>query len=440
MKKDEINSKLRQLVRDVISLTEADRAFVKAVYEAFTSLVAGKCLQIGSYPRFTAIRPLHDLDILYLLGPWVESRHDPYHMLQALQRKIRDDFQNPTEYNLQVALQTHSVTVSFRQDGSEVFSVDIVPAYSHGKNEFEQDMYRVPELLRMSRGESRTALYDQLASENKAMQWITSDPRGYIEKAKQVNQSNPDFRRTVKFLKAWKNACNSLADDFPLKSFHIEQLITRFFIENPTESVFDSVFDFCVSLPETILEPQIADRADASRYIDAYLADLSAEQRDMVGQARDHLLKSFEELSEDDPIGELLDVRFYQRASASEQFLFDKRIPMLTDPQYGFRISGHVLERAGGFRRFVLDEDGLIPIDRKIRFRIKGTPPAVEMFKWKVRNDDRSPNPRGDITDHQTRNDPEYSKYEGDHYVECYAILENTCVAKARQRVKLEKH
>jgi len=96
-----------------------------------------------------------------------------------------------------------------------------------------------------------------------------------------------------------------------------------------------------------------------------------------------------------------------------------------------------VQERKGSFRRFVLDFIGRITIDRKINFRIEGTPPSVDLFKWKVKNADSSPHPRGEITDHQTRNDPEHSKYIGEHYVECYAILDNVCVAKARQNVKL---
>jgi hypothetical protein len=358
-------------------------------------------------------------------------------MLRALYRRIKDEYENPTKYELQVFLQTHSVSVSFKQSGEEVFAVDIVPAYSHRTNEFGQDMYQVPEIVRRRHGDSRKALYETLAKEQRSMQWIASDPRGYIEVAKRVNEANSDFRRTVKFAKAWKNACKKLSDDFPLKSFHIEQLITIFFQGHPDAEIFDGIFDFFATLPDKILAPQIRDRADDSKFIDSYLTDLTKKQRDMVRQARDHLLKGLEELSDTDPIDILLDVHFYRRACASEQYLFDQGIPILTNSDISFRIRGHVQERQGGFRRFILDAIGLIPIGRKINFKIEGTPPPVDMFKWKVKNDDRSPEPRGEITDHRTRNDPEHTKYIGDHYVECYAILDNVCVAKARQNVKL---
>ncbi|MFH2057937.1 MAG: hypothetical protein ABIJ59_03455 [Pseudomonadota bacterium] len=437
MKKADLNNKLREYVRAHASPKEGDRRFVTAVYEAFKRVLNNECIQIGSYPRFTAIRPLHDLDILFFLGPWDEDSHDPSIMLRTLLRRIKDEFENPTTYELQVSLQTHSVSVSFIQSDEEVFAVDVVPAYAHGTNEFRLDMYMVPELVRRRHGESRRALYETLTKGQRPMQWIASDPRGYIEVAKQVNEVNSDFRRTVKFLKAWKNACKELSDEFPLKSFHIEQLITIFFQEHHSTEIFDGVFNFFFTLPNKILYPQIRDRADSNKYIDSYVADLTKKQRELIQQTRDHILKRLEEMSDTDPIDVLLEVQFYRRACASEEYLFDQDIPVLTEKDFSFRIQGHVQERQGGFRRFILDAIGYIPTERKINFRIEGTPPPVDMFKWKVKNDDCSSQPRGEITDHQTKNDPEHSKYNGNHYVECYAIHDNVCVAKARQNVKL---
>ena len=292
----------------------------------------------------------------------------------------------------------------------------------------------VPELIRNKRGENRKKYYESLKG---SMKWITSDPRGYIEVAKRVNEANSDYRRTVKLVKAWKNGCKKLNDEFPLKSFYLEQLITIFFRKRMGADIFDSVFEFFHILPKKILSPTIKDRADSSKYIDAYISDLTDEQREMVYQARDHFLKNLEEIKDSDPIDLLFNVQFYQRACASEEYLFDQGIPVLTELDYSFKIIGDVQQRKGGFRRYILDVIGFIPIDRKIYFRIKGTPPPVDIFKWKVKNDDSAPEPRGEITDHQTKNDPENTKYRGNHYVECYAILNKVCVAKARQNVKL---
>jgi len=270
------------------------------------------------------------------------------------------------------------------------------------------------------------------------MDWIITDPRGYIEVAKNVNQLNADFRKTVKFAKAWKNSCKAKDDNLELKSFHIEQVITIYFQEDTSLEIFDGLFKFFVNLPQLLETAQIKDRANNDSYIDAYVNDLTRGQKERIIEARDCFLIKLEEFSENDEVEDLLDACFYRRASYSEQFLFDFQIPILLDDNYSFEIFGEVQEREGGFRRFILDKIGFIQIDRKIKFRIKGNPPKVDLFKWKVKNDNSSKEPRGEITDHHTKNDPEHSKYKGDHYVESYAILNETCVGKAIQNVKLK--
>ena len=131
MKKDNINNKLRHYVRTEISPRELERAFIKVVYDSFKGILNNQCIQIGSYPRFTAIRPLHDLDILFFLGPWSDTKNDPSIILKALYQRIQNEYINPTVYEIQVSLQTHSVSISFKSLNTEVFAVDVVPAYSY---------------------------------------------------------------------------------------------------------------------------------------------------------------------------------------------------------------------------------------------------------------------------------------------------------------------
>lgn len=437
MKKDRFNLKLREYVRTHISPTQADRNLISMIYESFKKPLDQACLQIGSYPRFTAIHPIQDLDILYILGSWDEQSCDPTEALQNLYSKINDEYENPTGYKIEIALQTHSITISFKNNNKEIFSVDIVPAYIFSKNEFNYDIYKVPEVLRQKHGKQRTEYYQRLLSEQLAIGWIVSDPNGYIEIAKRLNKSNQDFRKTVKFIKAWKNLCKTKDDDFKLKSFHIEQVLTNYFQENIDKEIFDGIFNFFVNISQTIKIPQIKDRANNGKYIDDYVNELTIWQKEKITKARDYFLINLEELTEDGLIENLLKPCYYKRASNSERFLFDFNIPTFLDDDYTFQIIGEVQERKGGFRKFILDRIGRIPIDRKIKFKIRRSPPDVELFKWKVKNDNSSKEPRGEITDHQTKNDPEHSKYNGNHNIECYAILNNTCVARAKQNVTL---
>ncbi len=99
------------------------------------------------------------------------------------------------------------------------------------------------------------------------MNWIRSDPKGYIEVAKRINNKNTDFRKSVKFIKAWKSSCKKLNKDFKLKSFHIEQVISQYFTYDAGLEIFDAAFKFFCDVPTLLKRAQIHDRADDSKAI-----------------------------------------------------------------------------------------------------------------------------------------------------------------------------
>jgi len=292
MTRSEINARLREYVRANLSPTPEQRSFVTSVYDSVQDVLGESvCLQIGSYARFTSITPLHDLDVLYILGDWDEAAHDPSEALSELKVCLENDYANPTEHRVEISLQTHSVTLRFLDGDEEVFAVDIVPAYTFGTNEFGDDVYMVPELLTKSR-QVRAQIYEEVAAGLRELGWIRSDPRGYTTVARQLNEANDDFRKTVKFIKKWRAVWKDEDERFPLKSFHLEQIVTAYFGEDPETEVdiYGAVFQFFCELPDRISEPTIPDRADAERYIDDYLADLTDEERLLVIEGRDEFL------------------------------------------------------------------------------------------------------------------------------------------------------
>lgn len=424
-------------MKNHLSPTEDERNFVTKIYEAFRDVLGeGNCIQIGSYPRFTAITPMHDLDILFIIGKWPGAAPNPSKILSDLQKRIEKEYNNPTRYTIKVLLQTHSITVVFLQGEKEFFSVDIVPAYILDKNEFGDDRYMVPEIASKGRS-ARRRLYEELAKGVRSMTWIKSDPRGYIEAAKHVNEQNSDFRKSVKFVKGWRSSCKKLDPDFKLKSFHIEQVITQYFRKNTQPEIFDAVFNFFCELPSLLERSQIPDRADSQKKIDDYVDKLTYEEKEKIKQARDFFLVKLESFSEDSNVAELLEAGSYERPSIEEKYLFDYRIPVLLEREHLLKIRARVLPREGGFRERILEAVGVIEVDRKIEFRATGSHPP-DLYKWKVKNDSRSSEPRGEITDNRTRNDPESTKYRGEHFVECYAIKNGICTARARQNVVLK--
>ncbi len=443
MKKSSFNAKFREYAVSKISPTETERNFVSSVYgDVCDVLGENKCIQIGSYPRFTAIRPLHDLDVLYIIGQYDPRGVHPEGVLKELEQKINNEFKNSTSYEISISLQTHSITISFTSNGEEVFAIDIVPAYSSiNKNEFGQDTYYVPEVLRVNHGK-RNQFYAEKSIHHEDMGWIKSDPRGYIEVAKRVNNSNTDFRKTVKLIKFWKQNAKSIDENVKIKSFHIEQIITSYFSEDRSLDCFDAIFKFFSNLEQYVSSAQILDRADSSKYIDEYIDKLSEIQKNKILQARDYFMVKLEIFNDASSLDNLFTGGFYIRKSNEENFLFEQGIPILVDPVISFEIDGWVTTKGhkNGFQKYWLSKrDNKIKLEagvqKNIKYIITKGKKLSGLTKWKVKNDNQSEQPRGEITDNNTRNNPESIAYKGNHYVDCFLIENNVCIARYRRYV-----
>ena len=443
MEKDQFNLVFREYAK-TLSLKETERNFISKIYQSFLDLLGkNNCLQIGSYPRFTAIRPLHDLDILYILGDWVENNCNPKEALENLLEKIEKDYEYEN-YEIKKSSQSHSVTVSFKNNSEEIFAVDIIPAYIFGQNESKEDIYKVPEIFQKKRGMQRNEFYQKLQQEYTEMAWITTDPRGYTQMAEQENKRNSDFRKTVKTIKKWKNLCKEQDKDFSLKSFHIEQVITKYFKETSELTIFDGIFKFFCEIPQIIKDRQIKDKADNQRYIDEYLNDLTNEQKEKIRCARNGFLIKLERFKERDTIKELLAPHPYKRTGDSEEFLFDKNIPIFIE-NYNFQIDGFI-QKKDGFRHGWLSELANkigVAQNRQIEFQITRDI-QKDYTMWKVQNDKTSEevlntnHTRGEITKDSTLRNPESTQYTGKHYVKCFAIKNDVCIAKSRVNVNID--
>ena len=394
--------------------------------------------------RFTAIRPVHDLDILYILGKWDENSHDPSTTLRQLDAKIKQDYENPTNYEIKSSLQTHSVTVSYIEKTRRYFQL-ILSLLIFFKNEFDQDTYKVPEIVKERHGRSRIEYYQRIYTERKEMGWISSDPRGYIKIAANTDQlTNGEFRKTVKIIKKWRSNLEEADNNLKLKSFHLEQVVTKFFLDNRWLEIFDAIFKFFTELPEMIAQPnQIKDRANYNKFIDDYLADFSEEEKEKIKCARDGFLTKLEKFKESDSIETLLKILFYQR-KPSEVFLFDSGIKILIDDTLVFKIDGFVKPLVGFSSGWLTKtpqlQKGLTRGQgraRKIEFSIRNNNTRATEYRWKVRNSNLCSEPRGEITLNQTKNNPESTAYAGNHYVECYAIIDDICVARSRVNVNI---
>ena len=380
------------------------------------------------------------------MGHWHSTpNHDPSAVLLWLEIETNRNYRNPTPYEIRISAQTHSVTVAYFLKGEEIFSVDIVPGYAFSENEFGDDVYMVPEILGKKHGKDRTEHYQRIAMERRVAQWILSDPLGYIRIASRVDLiTRGEFRKTTKIIKKWKNNLAEADSSLKLKSFHLEQFITGYFQRETSLEIFDAIFKFFVELPEMLNNPnQIEDRANKGKFIDDYLAELSDCQKAKISSARDGFLVKLEDFNEKSSVDGLLEIWFYSR-KPHEQFLFDFKKKMLTDDNFTFRADGFVEPLSGYRHGWIMETPHLRKglthwpgQERSIRFSVRSDNTQATEYLWKVRNSDDCIQPRGEITRNQTANNPEKTAYPGDHYVECYAIRGDECVARSKVNVKI---
>lgn len=435
MTRNELNAILREYAKTQ-SPTDIERALVESIYASICTLFGNaNCIQIGSYPRFTATTPLHDLDVLFCLGVWSEGHHDPDEALSQTLAKVTDSYENPTKYSLKASLQNHSIVLEFSDKvGKLVISVDIVPCYSFGTNEYGDSKYMVPQVIKIKDKPQRHQTAWNPSDNN---QWVASDPRGYISRASKVGK-NTDFRKTVKIVKHWKRTLRDIDDGLKLKSFHLEQHITQMFEKTPDLDIFVALFRFFHEVPSIIENPNvIEDRAQPGKYIDDYLQDLTPNQKDRIKKARDNVLVQLEEMQPDTNPDEVFTAEEFDR-DIYEQFMFDHGIPMLTGENLldvGYDQLNPSENRA--LRR--LRRKNKLPRKKELHFKvIEGQSPAHRYY-WKVQNSkslQTAKERRGEITANQTKNNPERTEFIGSHYVECFAVdSQGICVDRAQCEV-----
>ncbi len=442
MKKDKLNTILRSYVKENLSPKSEDISFISEIYQSIKNVLGdANCIQVGSYSRFTSVIPLHDLDILYIIGDWDKVDIDPLEQLNTLNDKLIKLYASPRGLKFETKVQSHSISIKYFDKHTEVFAVDIVPSLIFEKNEFGKNMFYVPEIIKLKRGKLRENYYLDLKNQNHKIHWIPTDPLGYIEEAKRINEKNSDFRKSVKFLKSWKDRCKIDNVDFKIKSFHIEQLLVNAFKNDSSLEIFDAVFYFLTDLKLHLIKPAIVDRANRSRFIDEYISELSPSQLDIISKAVDSILIQLENVEPGKNIEQTLNSGINGRTVGSESFLFDQRIPVLSDSSLEFEIDAKIIKHEGSLLwGNMLSKVGyVVEIGNKLRFTIIKNNTGGDLIKWKVKNDKICNHERGEITDNKTKNDPESVAYKGKHFVEAYSIKDNVCIAKHSIKVIVPK-
>ncbi len=280
MNDEAINQVINKYVKEHLSPKEKQREYISEKYVELWGFLKGSCFQTGSYARYTAIDPVHDLDVIHPVAD-VSLQDNPSLVIDALYAILEEEYSASATRIKKIYRQSHSVTVEF-DNATEEFSIDVVPSIElpNEQNEYKQPFYLVPEILPLNK-HNRQLRYEKSVEE--PIGWIKSDPRGYIKAASDLNEKNSDFRHSAKLVKSWRHACKmNYGDDFCLKSFHLEQIVFNIFSDNEGILALDAITEALAAIPGNISEPQIQDRADSERYIDDYVEGFTQEQKKLI--------------------------------------------------------------------------------------------------------------------------------------------------------------
>lgn len=180
----------------------------------------------GSYARDTAVRPLEDVDIIFVIDParWPQN---------GFRLVLDDDYPVP-----EVVLKTFMNAIRYRYRDSSLrmqnksvrlrlyhLDIDVVPAIDRGKNDGTI-----------------------LIPDRRKGDWIVTAPKKHNDIASAINQRQAGrFKPLVKLLKFWNGALPSTAG---FKSFAIETIACRLFQGTAIRSLEEGLllfFDFVSS-------------------------------------------------------------------------------------------------------------------------------------------------------------------------------------------------
>lgn len=282
-----IDNLLKDYARNHLSPSDDERKYVRSKYVEVKTFLNDSCFRTGSFARHTAVRPLHDLDVIWVADD-PNILDNPEGCLQQLAAELREQYKE-SAVQPKIEVQTHSVTLIFDDiDGG--FAIDIVPAMPCinpvVRNKHGDYIYKVPEILKLSHS-NRMAAY----ARHETIAWIYTDPKGYRTQATQLDAaSDGNYRKSIKIVKGWRAGVKGrLGDKFKLKAFHAEQVGTEQFNQEIGMSVYDAVRTIFNELAEYVVAaPCIEDLAyvalEEDKYIDAYLepGKTSTQEKELI--------------------------------------------------------------------------------------------------------------------------------------------------------------
>ena len=384
-------------------------------------------LQVGSYGRNTAIRNVSDLDMVFELPNGLYEQYDDY----------ESNGQSQLLQSVKTALLGTYPKTKIKGDGQVVI--------------IEFDKYRV-EVLPCFLQADRSYIHPD---SNNGGSWGLCNPRLEISELDAANiRSNRNLKHVCKMLRAWKDKNGA-----PLSGYLLDTLVYHFFEENTSfnNESYGKYPELLVSIFSYLCE-QEADK-------EYWLAPGSMTKITSTGnfrrkakKAAQKCIEALNEESESKKIKlwkEIFGRHFPNNSTntslakndgftqdsyssikssrGTEEFiesLYPVEITYDLDLECHVKYSGVSENSYRSLERIFL----WLQLNRDLQFNVLfcNVPEPYEVH-WKVRNvgryAERSNKIRGEIC-RGSRSKTERTSFGGAHYVECYIIKDNVCVAR----------
>lgn len=388
-----------------------------------TSSATANNLQVGSYGRWTAIRGVSDLDMIYIMpaGKW-----DSYNVVGG-QAKLLSDTKD--------ALKSRYPRTDIYVDSPVVrvlytnFHVEVQPAFEQVDGSFK------------------------FPDTRNGGSWNLTKPRAEIEAMKDTNvEKNRNLRRLCKMARAWKNK-----HGVAMGGLLIDTLAYNFL---KSTDAYDTRSYLYYDWMSRDFFKYLADEPEKERY-----AALGSGQHVKVkdafqsaaGKAYDLCVKAIAAADSDTenakwqkvygarfPAPEKLIAKASNRVFRETEEFVEDRFPV--DIRYKLKIDCEVTQNGFQPRRLrgMLGKNFKLSAQKSLKFEVSDIKiPGTYDVYWKVLNRgdeaERRDCIRGQIVadgGHQTVS--EHTNFAGDHIVECYAVKNGVVVAKDRIHVPIE--
>lgn len=378
--------------------------------------------KVGSLGRYTAIKGVSDLDMLFVLPDELYTQYNNYKgngqsaLLQSVKNEIKKKYPKTI-----IRGDGQVVVITFSN-----YEVEVCPVFKEADGS-----YTYPD-------------------SNNGGKWKRTDPMLEIgESEYMIEHTDEHFKYVCQMVRAWKNHIG-----FKMGGLLVDTLVHKFFNKYPTYE--STTFDDYLSLFKDLLSYFKGLNKD-QKYWNALGSNQQVYNKDGIfvekAEVAYNKIKSLDDDSEDlyEVLQELFGKNFpiletiqksaesrYAMASYSDKEQFIENL-FPVDIRYSLKIDCEV--KQNGFReillRTLLRQRKPLLINKELTFFItKNEIEEKELsydIYWKVRN--RGPEAikrkllRGEIV-RGNGTKTERTSFKGGHYVECYIIHNGVCVAR----------